>query len=187
MGYSWDNVKPDLVAVGKALSGGMMPVSGAFALDEVMNVIVPGDHGSTFGGNPLAMAVARAAIEVLLDEGMVENSLRMGNILGDELRKLKSPLIKDVRGRGLFWAIEVHHDTKIDGTDFAYVLMKLGLLTKATHTYSLRLAPALMINEKQILEAVQLIKVGLKELESLNKSRAKINGNYTFLLNFFNF
>jgi ornithine--oxo-acid transaminase len=149
MAYEWDeDAKPDIVAVGKALSGGFMPISGAFCDDHIMLNIKPGEHGSTYGGNPLAMATAKAAIKTLVEEGMPENALRMGEILGDELSQIRSPIIKDTRGRGLFRAVEVAHDAHVNGNDFAYVLMKLGLLTKATHNHSLRLAPALIINEK---------------------------------------
>ena len=99
------NAKPDILVVGKALSGGMMPVSGAFANDDIMLNIKPGEHGSTYGGNPLAMAVSRAAIQTLVEEGMPENAAKMGEILRDELGKIKSSIISDQRGRGLFRAI----------------------------------------------------------------------------------
>ena len=107
---------------------------------------------------------------------MPENALKMGEILGDELKKIKSPIIKDTRGRGLFRAVEVAHDAHVNGNDFAYVLMKLGLLTKATHDYSLRLAPALIINEDQVREAAGIIKEGVKVLEQLNKERSVAKG-----------
>lgn len=172
MGYNWEGVKPDIVAVGKALSGGIMPISGAFCNDEIMLCIRPGEHGSTFGGNPLAMAVAKAAIHTLIEEGMVENALAMGEVLGEELSSIKSPMIRDTRGRGLFRALEVVHDSHVDGSDLAYILMKLGLLTKATHDFSLRLAPALLIKENEVREAAKIIKEGVKELEKLNNERA---------------
>lgn len=173
MAYEWDkDSKPDIIAVGKALSGGFMPVSGAFCDDEIMMNIKPGEHGSTYGGNPLAMATAKAAIKTLVEEGMPENALKMGEILGDELIKIKSPIIKDTRGRGLFRAVEVASDSRVNGNDFAYILMKLGLLTKATHDYSLRLAPALLINEQQVVESANIIKEGVKVLENLHRERA---------------
>lgn len=171
MAYDWEGIKPDIISVGKALSGGVLPVSGAFANDEVMMNIKPGDHGSTFGGCPISMAVARAAIQTLVEEKMPENAQKMGEILGEELQKIKSPIVKEVRGRGLFWAIETVHDAKVNGNDLAYILMKLGLLTKATHDYAIRLAPALIINEQQIKEGAQIIKEGVKKLEEMNKSK----------------
>ncbi len=103
---------------------------------------------------------------------MVENAAAMGEILGNELAKIKSPLIKETRGRGLFWAIEVAHDAKVNGNDFAYLLMKHGLLTKATHDFALRLAPPLIIKEQEVVEAANIIKVGVKELEKINKERS---------------
>lgn len=151
MAYEYEqNAKPDILVVGKALSGGMMPVSGAFCNDDIMLNIKPGEHGSTYGGNPLAMAVSRAAIQTLVEEGMPENAAKMGEIFKEELSKIKSSIISDQRGRGLFRAIEVNRDSRVNGNDLAYILMKLGLLTKATHDYSLRLAPALVIKEQEV-------------------------------------
>lgn len=173
MAYEWDeNSKPDIISVGKALSGGFMPISGAFCDDHIMLNVKPGEHGSTFGGNPLAMATAKASIKTLIEEGMPENALKMGDILGEELSKIKSPIISDTRGRGLFWAVDVRADSKVNGTDFAYILMKLGLLTKATHDNSLRLAPALVITKEEIRDAVKIIKEGVKVLENLDKERS---------------
>ena len=151
MAYEYEqNAKPDILVVGKALSGGVMPVSGAFCNDDIMLNIKPGEHGSTYGGNPLAMAVSRAAIQTLVEEGMPENAAKMGEIFKDELSKIKSSIISDQRGRGLFRAIDVNRDSRVNGNDLAYILMKLGLLTKATHEYSLRLAPALVIKEEEV-------------------------------------
>ena len=99
------DAKPDILVVGKALSGGFMPVSGAFCNDEIMLNVKPGEHGSTYGGNPLAMAVSKAAIRTLVEEGMPENAAKMGEVMRDELSKIKSSIISDQRGRGLFRAI----------------------------------------------------------------------------------
>lgn len=173
MAYDWEGVKPDILSVGKALSGGTMPVSGAFCDDHIMMNIKPGDHGSTYGGNPLGMAVARVAIQTLIEERMVENAAKMGEVFADQLASIKSPLLKETRGRGLFRAIEVVHDAKVKGDDLAYILMKLGLLSKASHDYSLRLAPALVIKESEIIEATNIIKDGFKQLEKLNSERSK--------------
>lgn len=150
MAYEWDlgpDVRPDIVTLGKAISGGVTPVSGILADSHIMNEIKPGDHGSTYGGNPLGMAVAKAAVEAIVEEKMTENSLAMGAILKERFDALKSPLIKENRNRGLFAAIEFVHDAKVDGNHFAKILMNNGLLTKATHTYCVRFAPALVINE----------------------------------------
>jgi ornithine--oxo-acid transaminase len=172
MAYEWEaDAKPDILVVGKALSGGFMPVSGAFCNDDIMMNIKPGEHGSTYGGNPLAMAVSRAAIHTLVEEGMPENALHMGDVMRDELLKIKSSIISDQRGRGLFRAIEVNSDSHVNGNDLAYILMKLGLLTKATHDYSLRLAPSLIIKEDEVREAAFIIGEGVKVLENLNKER----------------
>lgn len=102
-----EQVRPDMIVMGKALSGGMLPVSGVVGDVEVMDTIGPGEHGNTFCGNPLAMATSHAAIKTLVDEGMIENAATMGNLFMNELRKIDSPLIKEVRGRGLFVGIEV--------------------------------------------------------------------------------
>ncbi len=169
MAHHWEEgVKPDIIAVGKALSGGTMAVSAAFCDDHIMMNIKPGDHGSTYGGNPLGMAVARVAIQTLVEERMVENAFAMGEIFQEQLEQIKSPLIKETRGRGLFRAIETVPDSKIKGDDLAYILMKLGLLTKASHDFSIRLAPALIIKEHEVLEACKIIKQGVVELEKLN-------------------
>lgn len=109
MGYQWDlgdDIRPDIVTLGKAITGGITPVSGILANNSVMNVIQPGDHGSTYGGNPLGMAIAKAAVQAIVEEGMVENSLAMGEVLTNRFKAFKSPLIKEVRSRGLFCAIE---------------------------------------------------------------------------------
>mmetsp|Transcript_17286 Transcript_17286/g.12345 ORF Transcript_17286/g.12345 Transcript_17286/m.12345 type:complete len:163 (+) Transcript_17286:784-1272(+) len=153
MCHEHENVKPDILAVGKGMSGGMMPVSAAFANDNIMMLIKPGDHGSTYGGNPLGMYVSKVAVETMIEEGMVENSARMGEILMDKLLSIKNPLVKDVRGKGLFFSIELKEKKYVDGHDFAESLLKNGIATKATHHYTCRFAPALNIDEKTLLSA----------------------------------
>jgi len=130
-----EQVRPDMIVMGKALSGGMLPVSGVMADEVVMNTIGPGEHGNTYLGNPLAMATAHAAMTTLVEEGMIENSKNMGDLFMSELRKINSPLIKEVRGRGLFVGIEIKtaDDIKVDGNHFAKMFFKHGVLTKATH------------------------------------------------------
>ena len=137
--------KPDIIILGKAMTGGVSPVSAIFADTEIMTVIGFGDHGSTFGGNPLGMATAKVALEVLIGEGMVENSNNMGKILGDHIRTIKSPVVKDARGKGLMQGIEICDKTKVNGNDFVDILRDNGLLTKAGYNYIVRFTPALNI------------------------------------------
>ena len=123
--------KPDILVVAKSISGGFSPVSGFLCDDFIMMQIKPGEHGSTFGGNPMGMAVSKKAVEVLLSEGMVENAQIMGDYLLSLTSSLKSPLIKEVRGRGLFQAIEFKNDLKVNANDLTNILFKNGLITKA--------------------------------------------------------
>ena len=166
-----EKVRADILIMGKALSGGMLPVSGCMADDFIMKHIGPGDHGCTYGGNPLAMATAHAAVKTLVDEGMVENSRAMGKIFKRELEKLKSPLIKEVRGRGLFLGIEIEKsdDIKVDGNHFAKMFFKNGVLTKATHDQTVRLTPPLVITEPEIMQLVDIAHDSLRDLEKLNE------------------
>jgi ornithine--oxo-acid transaminase len=144
--YEWEDVRPDLVIVGKALSGGFYPVSAVLASDEILGVFQPGDHGSTFGGNPLAAAIARAALKVLVDEHLVERSAELGAYFLDRLRTLRSPRLVEVRGRGLWIAIE------LDGPARPYceALKEEGLLCKETHDHVIRIAPPLVITRDDI-------------------------------------
>jgi ornithine--oxo-acid transaminase len=154
MGYMWDtpNNKPDILVLAKSISGGVTPVSGIVANDEIMMQIKPGDHGSTYGGNPLGMAVAKRAVEVLFEEGMIDNSMNMGQYLLEKNREMvkTTNLIKDVRGRGLLQGIEFKHDLKVDGNDMAKIMFKNGIITKATHDFCVRLSPSLVINKDEI-------------------------------------
>ena len=144
-----ENVRPDLVILGKALSGGVYPVSAVVGDDKVLSVFEPGSHGSTYGGNPLGAAVARTALSVLVDEGMVENSRELGAYALERLRKLNSPHIKDVRGLGLWIGIEVHEATG-GARPFCEALRDLGMLCKETHDYVIRFAPPLMISKEDL-------------------------------------
>ncbi|MBC5815201.1 MAG: ornithine--oxo-acid transaminase [Candidatus Eremiobacteraeota bacterium] len=141
-----DSIKPDVLIVGKALGGGYYPVSAALASKKLMDLFKPGDHGSTFGGNPLACAVAEAALGVLVDENLAENAQTMGTLLMDGLRACKSPRIKEVRGRGLLVGIEFHKPAR----PFASALLQRGIACKDTHVNVLRLAPPLVINREEI-------------------------------------
>ena len=159
-----ENVRPDILILGKALSGGTIPVAAVLADDIVMLQIKPGEHGSTYGGNPLACAVAMKALEVIKSEKMVENSFKMGEILRAELAKLNSPFIASIRGRGLLNAIVIKHKNPEAAWDLCLHLKELGILAKPTHGDKIRFAPPLIITEAQIKEAVQLIGKGLEQL-----------------------
>jgi ornithine--oxo-acid transaminase len=148
-----DGVEADLTLVGKALSGGFYPVSAVLSNREVMEVLKPGEHGSTFGGNPLACAVARAAIRVLIEEDMIGNAARMGDYLLSALQDIRSPRIKQVRGRGLMIAVELEADAG-GARSYAEALMARGILVKETHGHILRIMPPLVITRDQIDEAL---------------------------------
>ena len=159
-----EGVRPDILILGKALSGGTLPISAVLADDIVMMQIKPGEHGSTYGGNPLACAVAMKSLEVLKTEKMAENAEAMGIILRSEIEKLNSPLIKLVRGRGLLNAIVIDHKDPEISWELCLHLRDLGLLAKPTHGDKIRFAPPLIITESQIKEAVSIIGEALKRL-----------------------
>lgn len=164
----YENVKPDLLILGKALSGGTMPVSAVLGNDEVMLTIKPGEHGSTYGGNPLACAVAIEALQVLLDEQLAENAEAMGKIFRErmELLRAKSPLVTTVRGRGLLNAIVIKpFGNGKTAYDVCKILKTQGLLAKQTHGDIIRFAPPLVINEEQIHEACDIIEKVVLALE----------------------
>jgi len=157
-----ENVKPDVLLLGKALSGGFMPVSAVLANDEIMLTIKPGEHGSTYGGNPLAAAVTRAALDVISEENLLENTIERGNQLMKGLMELKakSPLIKNVRGKGLLCAIEIDANEESDlAWNLCLKFMENGLLAKPTHGNKIRLAPPLVISEEEIKFANEKLKV----------------------------
>ena len=160
-----ENVKPDILILGKALSGGTMPVAAILANDEIMLTIKPGEHGSTYGGNPLACAVAIASLKVLKEEKMAENAEAMGILLRDGLAKLNSPLISTIRGKGLLNAIVINHKDPEASWDLCLALRDNGLLAKPTHGDKIRFAPPLVITKEQILECVEIIGKSLKTLE----------------------
>lgn len=153
----YEGIKPDAVILGKALSGGQYPVSAVLANDDVMLTIKPGEHGSTFGGNPLAAKVAIAALEVVRDEKLAENAFNMGEILREGLRNIDSDMITTVRGKGLLNAIVIKSKNGIDAWNVCLKLRDNGLLAKPTHGDIIRFAPPLVINEAQIKECVGII------------------------------
>ena len=158
-----EGVKPDILILGKALSGGVLPVAAVLCRDEIMLTIKPGEHGSTYGGNPLACRVAIAALEVLKEEKMAENSERLGKLLREELAKIKSDRITAIRGKGLLNAIVIEPRNGKDAWDVCIALKDNGLLAKPTHGDIIRFAPPLSINEEQIMECVGIIKKTLEE------------------------
>jgi ornithine--oxo-acid transaminase len=161
----WEGFKPDVLILGKALSGGVYPISAVLADDHIMLCIHPGEHGSTFGGNPVAAKVAMAALEVVRDEKLAENAEKLGEIFRDELRKINSPYIELVRGKGLLNAIVIKPFNGKSAWDVCLKMRDNGLLAKPTHDHIIRFAPPLVITEAQIHEAVEIIRKSIKELE----------------------
>lgn len=152
-----ENVRPDILILGKALSGGVMPVSAVLADDEIMMTIKPGDHGSTYGGNPLACKVAMAALQVLKDENMMENAATLGEYFREQLNALHHPNIALVRGKGLLNAIVIKHENPEAAWELCLELKENGLLAKPTHGDKIRFAPPLVITKDQIDECVAII------------------------------
>ena len=160
-----ENVKPDILILGKALTGGVYPVSAVLCNDDIMLCIQPGEHGSTFGGNPLACAVAKTALEVVIDENLSDNANLMGNIFREELNKLNSSIIKEIRGKGLLNAIEIKKTSSISAWEICMLLKNKGLLAKPTHGNIIRFAPPLIINKKEMLECTSIITDVFKSVE----------------------
>ncbi len=160
-----ENVRPDILILGKALSGGVLPVSAVLADDEVMLNIHPGEHGSTYGGNPLACKVAITALQVLKDESLAQNAEEMGSLLRKEIENIQSPFIKNIRGKGLLNAIVINHPNPDAAWVFCLELMRNGLLAKPTHGDKIRFAPPLIITEEQIIECADIIKRSLQVLK----------------------
>ncbi|MBC7848844.1 MAG: ornithine--oxo-acid transaminase, partial [Chitinophagaceae bacterium] len=156
-----ENVRPDILLLGKALSGGTMPVSAVLADDEIMLTIKAGEHGSTYGGNPLACRVAITSLAVLKDEQLSQNAHHMGELLRTKLQELKSPHISIIRGKGLLNGIVINHTDKDAAWKLCIEMKKNGLLAKPTHGDKIRFAPPLVINESQIFECINIIKDSL--------------------------
>lgn len=154
-----EGVRPDILVLGKALSGGVLPVSAILADDAVMSAFKPGDHGSTFGGNPLACAVAKAALEVVEEEKLAENAARMGELFRDGVRALRSPLVREVRGKGLLNAIVFAPEVK--AYDLCLALRDLGLLAKNTRDHIIRFAPPLTIRDSEMRDALGILATAL--------------------------
>ncbi len=159
--HEHDGIRPDVMLLGKALSGGLYPVSVVVADAEIMDVFQPGDHGSTYGGNPVGAAVARAALAVLQDEGLIENSARLGEYALGRLRSLRSPLVREVRGRGLWIGIELVESAG-GARPYCEKLAAQGLLCKETHDHVIRFAPPLVIRQEELDWALDRIEEVLK-------------------------
>jgi ornithine--oxo-acid transaminase len=152
-----EGVRPDILVLGKAISGGMMPVSCVLADNEVMLTIKPGEHGSTYGGNPIAAKVSMAALEVLVNEKLAENAERIGKIFRDEMKAFHSPIIEQVRGKGLLNAIQIKPYEGKKAWDLCLAMKEYGLIAKPTHEHTIRFTPPLVIKEEQMREAIAII------------------------------
>ena len=162
----WEGVKPDIMLLGKALSGGVLPVSAVLSSREIMLVIKPGQHGSTFGGFPLACAVAKEALTVIKEENLVEKSEKLGIIMREELHKIKSDRIKIIRGKGLLNAIVIEPKDGIEAWDVCVKLKEKGILCKPTHRHIIRLAPPLVISEADLREGMRIMKEVIESLDN---------------------
>ncbi len=160
-----EGVRPDILILGKALGGGVVPVSCVLADDDIMLNIKPGEHGSTFGGNPIAARVSMAALQVIKDENLMENAERLGKIFRDEMSKVDSPMIEKVRGKGLLNAVIIKPKDGKEAWDVCMKMRDLGLLAKPTHQHIIRFAPPLVITEAELREAIEIIKKALKSFE----------------------
>lgn len=163
-----EGVRPDILILGKAISGGVMPVSCVLADDEIMLCIKPGEHGSTFGGNPIAGKVAMAALEVVKEEKLAENAMRLGEIFRQEMRSFDSPMIELVRGKGLLNAIVIKNMNGKTAWDLCLAMRDRGVLAKPTHGNIIRFAPPLVITESELKEAINLIQQAFKDIEKMN-------------------
>jgi ornithine--oxo-acid transaminase len=157
-----EEVRPDILILGKALSGGVLPISAVLADDEIMMTLQPGQHGSTFGGNPLACAVAQVALEVLEDEGLSANAAAMGQLFREKLAQLENPHLKTIRGKGLLNAIVIEHPDREAAWNLCLSMKDRGLLAKPTHGDKIRLAPPLCITKEQIEESIEIIRHSLQ-------------------------
>ena len=160
-----EGVRPDILILGKAISGGLMPVSCVLADDEIMLTIKPGEHGSTYGGNPIAAKVSMAALQVIKDEKLEENAERLGKIFRERMKAIKSDMVEIVRGKGLLNAVVITPKNGKTAWDVCLKLRDNGLLAKPTHEHIVRFAPPLVINEEQLIEAIGIIEKTLKEFE----------------------
>ena len=161
----YEDVRPDILILGKALSGGVLPISAVLASDDIMLCINPGEHGSTYGGNPLACRVAIASLEVIKEEKLAERAAELGDYFRDRLRALNHPNVKEVRGKGLLNAIVIDHENPDAAWDLCLTLKENGLLAKPTHGDKIRFAPPLVITKEQLDECLETITASLATLQ----------------------
>jgi len=154
--YEYEGIKPDVVTIGKALSGGCYPVSAVLSSKEILGIFKPGDHGSTFGGNPLGAAIARESIKVLIEEGLIEKSYELGNYFRRKLNEIKTDIVKEIRGKGLFIGVELKPEAG-GARQYCESLKKLGVLCKETHENVIRFAPPLVITKEEIDWALEKV------------------------------
>jgi len=178
-----EGIRPDVVLLGKALSGGVYPVSAVLADREVMLCIRPGEHGSTYGGNPLGCAVAMTALDVLIDERLAERAQRLGEQFRNGVRALHSPLVKVVRGRGLFNAIVIDESASTRGRtawQLCLVLKSRGVLAKPTHVNIIRFSPPLVISEEDLQKSIEIIRQALIDLDELEAIPGEVESEKGF-------
>ncbi len=161
----WEGVKPDILILGKAISGGVLPVSAVLANDEIMLTIKPGEHGSTYGGNPLAAKVAIAALQVVKEEKLCENAQKLGELFRQKMSEIKSDMIEEVRGKGLLNAVVIRPKNGKTAWDVCLKMAENGVLAKPTHDHIIRFAPPLVITEEQLLDAIDRIKASILAFE----------------------
>ena len=161
----YEAVRPDILILGKALSGGTLPISAVLADDEIMLTIQPGEHGSTYGGNPLACRVAIESLEVLKDERLADNARELGELFRAELHALRSPHIRQVRGKGLLNGLVIEHPRPDAAWELCLALKDNGLLAKPTHGDKIRLAPPLVITRAELLECIAIVRESLSVLD----------------------
>ena len=160
-----EGVRPDILILGKALGGGVVPVSAVLADDSIMLNIKPGEHGSTFGGNPIAARVSIAALEVIKEENLMEKAEYLGKIFREEISKVKSSMIEKVRGKGLLNAVIIKPKDGKEAWDVCLKMRDLGLLAKPTHRHIIRFAPPMVITEEELRDAIKIIKEALMSFE----------------------
>lgn len=172
LAYEWSGIRPDIILLGKALSGGMYPVSAVLADRDIMLCIQPGEHGSTYGGNPLGCAIAITALDILVSERLTERSQRLGELFRGSLRSLNNPLVKEVRGRGLLNAVVIDESKSKKGRtawQLCLLMKERGVLAKPTHRNIIRFAPPLVIEESDLKKSIQVIADSLRDLDVIDK------------------
>jgi len=167
----WDEVRPDIIATGKSFSAGFLPASAAICDSYIMDQIGPGDHGITYGGCAVSMAVAHASLTTLIEEGMIENAHNMGKLFMEGLRSINSPIYKEVRGKGLFIGLEIKAESGVNGNDMAKAMLPHGLISKATKNSTIRFTPPLVINKSDVEFALERIAKATKDVERLSEQR----------------